>query len=245
MKMLENWAGSQVLRDAEIMVEKGLVVEAVYEPPLIKGAVLWNNRPLKTSLKLLPDGHVESLCPCWANKERGTICGHVIALAVVIVRRATDPHREAKAQAEMKRAARLAVLDESKYIRRVSPDTPGAVAARLIITPEKGWMNAWRNGRIPVSCEAEYQKKLVPLDQVPRDIPVTFSRQDESILFVLEDISEGPAVGRLELTQNDFLNIIRLHAGKPFPNPDGKPISINETPLTTFVRMDLDRENPA
>src|SRR3989339_1066614 len=110
-KILENWAGSQVLRDAEIMVQKGLVVEAVYEPPLIRGAVLWNNRPLKTALKILPDGHVESLCPCWANKERGTICSHVIALGVTLVRRATDPRREEKAQAEMKRAARLAVLD--------------------------------------------------------------------------------------------------------------------------------------
>lgn len=243
LKILENWAGSQVLRDADIMVNKGLVVEAAYEPPLITGAILWNNRPLKTALKILPDGHVESLCPCRANKEHGLICNHVIALGITLVRRATDPNREAKAQAEMKRAARLAVLDESKYIRRVPADEPGAIPANLIIIPEKEWTNAWRNGRIPVTCEVEYQKRTVPLDQVPRDIPLTFSKQDESILFVLEDICEGPPRGRIELTQHDFLNVIRLHAGKLLPNRDGKPVTINETALTTYVRMDLDREN--
>jgi len=243
LKILENWAGAQVLRDAEIMADKGLVVEAVYEPPLISGAVMWNNRPLKTALRILPDGHVESLCPCFANKERGTICCHVIALGVILVRRATDPNRDSKIQAEMKRAARLAILDESKYIRRVSPDTPGAVPASLIVKPDKGWMNAWRNGRIPASFAVDYQGRTVPLDQVPRDIPLAFSKQDEAILFVLEDISEGPAAGRIELTQPDFLNIIRIHAGKPLPNPDGPPVIINETPLTTFVQMDLDHEN--
>jgi len=243
LKMLENWAGAQVLRDAEIMVDKGLVVEAVFEPPLIRGAVMWNNRELKTSLRILPNGHVESLCPCFANKERGTICSHVIALGVVLVRRATDPGRDSKIQAEMKRAARLAMLDESKYIRRVSPDTAGAIPARLIVTPGKEWMSAWRNGRIPATFAVEYQKKTVSLDQVPRDIPLVFSKQDEAILFVLEDISEGPAAGRIELTQPDFLNIIRIHAGKPLLNPDGPPVIINETPLTTFVQMDLDREN--
>ncbi len=242
-KILEDWAGSQVLRDAEIMVEKGLVVEAVYDPPFIKGAVLWNNRPLKTSAKILPDGHLESLCPCWANKEKGTICSHVIALGVTLVRRATDPRREEKAQAEMKRAARLAVLDESKYLRRAASDTPGAVQASLLVTPQKGWMNAWFNGRVQVECAVEYQNKTVLLDQVPRDLSLVLSKQDEAILFVLEDISEGPAAGNLSLTQPDFLNIIRLHAGKPLPNPDGRPVTINETSITTFVRMDLDREN--
>lgn len=242
-KVLENWAGSQVLRDAEILVEKGLVVEASFEPPLISGAVLWNNRPLKTALKILPDGNVESLCPCFANKERGTICSHVIALGVTLVRRATDPNREAKAQAEMKRAARLAVLDESKYLRRVSPDTQGATPAKLIVTPEKGWGEAWRNGRVPVICTAEYEGGQTLLNEIPRDIPLAFSKHDESILFVLEDISEGPARGQLSLTQNDFLNIVRLHAGKTLPNPDGSPITVNETAMTTFVHMDLDHEN--
>jgi len=172
LKMLENWAGAQVLRDAEIMVEKGMVLEASFAPPIISGSVMSNNRPMKTALKIRPDGHVESLCPCRANKERGTICSHVIALGVTLVRRATDPRREEKAQAEMKRAARLAMLDESRYIRRVPENSAGAIPARLIITPEKEWMKAWRNGRVPVTCAAECQGKTVSLDQVPRDLPL-------------------------------------------------------------------------
>ena len=243
LKTLENWAGPQVLREAQSLVENGFVRVAAYDFPLITGAVLSGDRQLKTALKLLPDGYVENLCPCWANKERGIICNHVIALCIELVRRASDPNREAKAQAEMKRTARLAALDESKYIRRVPADSPGAIPASLSLTPAKGWMSAWRNGHIPVACEIKYQNKTVPLDQIPRDIPLALGKQDEAILFVLEDISEGPARGCLELVPSDFLNIVRLHAGKFLPNPDGKPITINETLMTTLVHLDLDREN--
>ena len=242
-KTLESWAGPKVLRDAQVMVAQDLVVEAVFEPPLVTGTVFSNNRPLKTALKLLPDGYVENLCPCWANKERGVICNHVIALCLELVRRSTDPEREAKALAEMKHAARVAALDESKYIRRVAPDLPGAIPASLVLTPEKGWMAAWRNGRIPVTCALAYRGKVTPLDQVPCVLPFTLGKQDEAILFVLEDIAEGPARGRLELAPHDFLNILRLHAGKPLPNPDGRPITVNSTAMTTLVRLDLDHEN--
>ena len=242
-KTLENWAGAQILREAQIMVAKELVAEAAYEHPLVKGVVFANNRPLRTSLKLLDDGYVENLCPCWANKERGVICGHVIALCLELVRRSTDPEREAKAQAEMKRTARLAALDESKYIRRVAPDTPGAIPARLIVTLQKGWMTAWRTGHVPVTCALQYRTSLQPLDQIPGVLPFTLSKQDEAILFVLEDISEGPAKGRLELAPHDFLNIVRLHVGKPLPQADSQPITVNETAMTTLVQLDLDREN--
>jgi hypothetical protein len=71
LKMLTNWGGEQVLKDAQAMLDKGLVLEAEYDPPFIRGTLLWSNREFKTSLKMLPDGTVESHCACWANKERG------------------------------------------------------------------------------------------------------------------------------------------------------------------------------
>ena len=243
LKTLENWAGAHVLHVAQGMVEQGAVVKAAFDPPLVTGVVLSDSRPLKTGMKLLPDGYVESFCPCWANKERGIICNHVIALGVELVRRATDPDRERKALAEMKRAERLASLDESKYIRRVPIGSPGAIPASLVLALEKGWMAAWNRGRVQVTCELKYQNTIVRLDQVPRNLPLALGKQDETILFVLEDICEGPALGRVELARPDFLNVVRLHAGKPLPNPDGQPITINETLMTTLVQLDLDREN--
>ena len=243
LKTLETWAGAQVLRVAQGMVEQGVVAKASFDPPLITGVVLTDGKPLKTGMKLTPDGYVESFCPCWANKERGAICNHVIALAVELLRRATDPDRERKALEELRRAERLASFDESKYVRRVALGSPGSIPATLVLTPEKGWQQAWARGRVPLTCEINYHNKLVRLDQVPRHLPLALNKQDEALLFVLEDIAEGPALSRLEVAQQDFLNLIRLHAGKPLPNPDGRPITINETLMTTLVHLDLDREN--
>jgi superfamily II DNA or RNA helicase len=243
MKLLEDWGGVHVLRQAQGLVERGQVVEASFEPPLIKGAVVTNERAMKTALKLLPNGHVESLCPCWDNKERGIICAHVIALGIVLVKRSTDPNREAKAQAELKRAARLASVDESKYLRRVPATAPGAIPASLVLTLGRDWQVAWQRGSVPVACEVSYAGKTLPADQVACTLPLSFGKQDESLLFVLEDIAEGPVRGRLEIKPADFLNVLRLHAGKPLPVAGGRPLTVNQAPMRTFVQMDLDREN--
>ena len=86
-KRLIDWAGNQIIVEAEGIVDRGLVVDASFEDPTLQGTILWNNRELKTSLTILPDGTVESQCPCYANVERGIICAHVIALGVSLIRR--------------------------------------------------------------------------------------------------------------------------------------------------------------
>ena len=196
-KVLVDWAGEQVLRDAESMVDNGLVVDAQYQPPFIKGIVLWNSRELKTSLKLLDDGTVESQCPCWANKERGVICSHVIALGVVLVRRQADPERAAKHAEEARRAERLSKISDGAYIQRVPEGQAGGLPAQLALSLPGDWQAVGPCGPFPLQAALEYRGERLPLDAVPRDTPFTLSKQDESILFVLEDISEGPAPGAL------------------------------------------------
>jgi superfamily II DNA or RNA helicase len=242
-KMLVNWGGEQVLKEAQALVDRGNVMEAEYEPPFINGTILWNNRSFNTSLKLLPDGNAESHCPCYVNKERGMICSHVVAVGLLLVRRSTDPQREVKYQAELRRASRLATVGETEYILRVTAETPGCLAASICVTLADDWMAECRNDSIRIACEAEYNGKRLSLDQVPKDLPLCFSKEDEALLFVLDDISEGPAKGQLALNRFDFTNLIRLLAGRSVFKSGGSQITVNTTPMTTFMRMDLDREN--
>ena len=242
-KMLVDWAGQQIVREAEQMVERGQVLEAEYAPPRIHGVVLSNNRELKTSLKLLTDGTVESECPCWANRERGIICAHVVALAWTLVKRAADPDRQAKYEAEQNRASRLAAVDESAYIPRATEDTPGAVAARLLITLDEDWQDGWNREAIGLRPELECRGERFALDTVPRTHPFTFSRHDESLLYVLEDMAQGPPPAHLEVARSDFLNIVALHAGNQLRRANATPITVNEVRLATHLRMDLDAEN--
>ncbi len=244
-KRLIDWAGAQVVKDAEAIVKQGLVLRADYEHPLVKGVLVLNNREFATSLRVLRDGNVENLCSCYANRERGIICPHVIALGLVLVQRATDPHREAGYQEELRRALRLAKIDETTYITRAPEGAVGAVPATIRLTLPTAWSAALADhaGSIPLLADACYRNAVVPLDRVPRDLPLALDRFDDSLLYVIEDICEGPAAGSLIVSLRDFLNLLDIHKGRAFATPGGNALPIHDTPMTTFLRMDVDREN--
>ena len=243
-KMLLHWAGPEVVRMAESIVSRGLVLQANYDAPFIKGSILWNNHSLQTALKILPDQTVESHCPCYDNRERGIICSHVIALGLVLVKRATDPEREAKYQAEAKRAARLAAISESAYLRRVPPDSPGAVPCRLCLGMGADWRERVAGGgQIPLTCRLFYAGHSTQIDEAPRDTPFAFTHADESVLFVLEDICEGPVKARFDVSASDFMNLLQLHAGRTVEWEGQDAVTVNAAVMSTRLRMDLDHEN--
>ncbi len=242
-KMLIDWAGPQVVKDAQVIVEKGLVIEADYEDSCIKGSILWNNHPLKTGLRLLENNTVENLCPCYANKQRGIICSHAIAIAETMVRRNTDPDRNNRFLAEMRRARRLASIDDSQYIKRAPSGAPGSLPATLELRLDRNWIEGFENDAIELGCEIHCKGKALGLDDVPRDITLSMSKKDESLLYVLEDISEGPARSRLTLNRTDFINILELLKGKGAEMNGMGRLSVDSTPLTTHLRMDINEEN--
>ena len=99
-KMLQDWGGAATFRDGLALFERGLVQEAAYEAPLIKGTLCWGSRSIKTAANILPDRSCENLCPCRDNVDRGIICAHVIALGLALLARNSDPERERRQQEE-------------------------------------------------------------------------------------------------------------------------------------------------
>jgi superfamily II DNA or RNA helicase len=243
-KILMDWAGPQVFRDGKTSFENGSVQQAEYEPPFVRGTLLRAGRPMISQFELLAGGAIENQCPCRDSVERGIVCAHVVALGLELLRRQTDPERERKAREEQRRAARLEHIDESRYLKRVPADQPGAIPARIVLTLRTGWSESGRAGKYPVRCAAEYSNQRAPLDRISTRLPLSFSAQDESILFVLEDISEGPARGELEISPADFINLLNLCAGKEIEREEGgPPIRVNAAKMNSVLRLDLDREN--
>lgn len=243
-KTLLDWAGPQVFKIGQSFFDAGRVLKAEYEHPFVRGELAYGNRSIHCQFELHPDGSAENQCPCHDSTERGVICPHVVALGLELVRRNTDPERERKAQEELRRAARLAETDESKYLRRTTRDVPGSVPAKLRLFLASNWADGVRQGRVPVAVALESDGHVERIDRLPTDVPYLLSPKDESILFVLEDISEGPARGRIDLSLPDFLNVLGLHAGKPL-DIDGRagPVTVNAARMASVLRMDLDREN--
>ena len=81
-KMLQGWGGAVTFRDGLTLFERGLVLDAAFEDPYMKGSISWGSRSIRTGAKILPDHSCENRCPCRDNVERGIICSHVIALGL-------------------------------------------------------------------------------------------------------------------------------------------------------------------
>lgn len=239
-KTLVDWAGKQTVAEAEELVRRGVVLRADYDHPHISGAILWNNRELETGLRLLSRTLVENECPCYANRERGIICAHSIALALTLVKRATDPLRNEKYRNELRRAARQAAIPQDAYLKRMPADTPGTLPAVIELVLEHDYLERFNSGKIAVTCRIIADGIRHSPEKIDRTTPLAFSRQDENLLFVLEDICEGPCRDQIEMSPADFLNVIKLRAGNIINIQGTAPLRIAAAPVNSYLKVELD-----
>jgi len=245
--MLMDWAGSAVYRDAQTLYDRGAVQESSFEAPIIRGVLSFGNRTITSRAQVHSDGTCENLCPCRDSVERGIVCAHVIAVSMALVKRHADPDRERKHLEETRKAARLAKVDESAYLKRVSTPQAGAQPARVVLCLGGDWeascraLMAGQSGRIPLLCALEWKTERKPINQVSSATTFYLSKKDESLLFVLEDICEGPAQSRMEVGPADLINLLNLHTGKPlFEERRSDPLIVNAAPMQSTLKMDLD-----
>jgi superfamily II DNA or RNA helicase len=239
-KILEDWAGKAAFRDGMTLFERGKVEKVEYDAPFVTGQLSIGIRGMRSKFEVLPDGLVENHCPCRENKEEGKICAHLVALGLEAVRLYSDPHRVDKMEEEKRRAERLATFDETAYHTR---DTNGT-SATLRITLKQSWRDHLKDCNVPMRCAVEMDGKCIPLNEVPKTLPLALDTTDDNLLFVLEDICEGPAKGKFTATLSDFINILELCHGKEIHEGgrDGY-LMVDEGITATFVRMVLDEES--
>ncbi len=210
-KILKDWAGQQVFRDGTSLFEKGKVEKVEYDPPFVTGQLSIGLRGMRSKFEVLKDGFVENHCPCRENREEGKICAHLVALGLEAVRLYADPHRVDKMEEEKRRAERLASFDDSAYHSRDPNGTP----ATLRIILKQSWREHLKDREVPLRCAVEMGGKLLPLNEVPKNHALALSETDDNLLFVIEDICEGPAKAKFNATLSDFINILALCEGKP------------------------------
>lgn len=99
MQLTEKWllsvGGWQVFNQAKAMYRAGRVLEAAYEPPVLRGRVS-GEKTISAGLRIKNSIDVENLCPCRESQVRGVICAHSIAVGLQVV---TPLARSASAEA--------------------------------------------------------------------------------------------------------------------------------------------------
>lgn len=236
---IQAWGGPVVYREAEELVKRGCVLRADFTSPWIEGVLTRDIGELRTKLKLRDDGTVDSHCPCFRNQDQGLICAHVVALALTVLKRSTDPLREQKYQEEQRRARRLATQADGAYITR----NPQGVPAQLLVTLPEDWWQAFQTGRVPLACALITADRAFPPNQAPSERSYALDKADDNLLAVLEDIAEGAPGAMLEVSQADFLNVLDVSRNRSLAIADSGTIHVNNTPMQTRLHLDLDREN--
>ncbi|MFT7514570.1 MAG: hypothetical protein ACI9QL_003792, partial [Candidatus Omnitrophota bacterium] len=242
-KILEDWAGKQIFRDGARIYEEGRVESVSYEQHKISGLISNNLRPIKCAAQMHPDGSAEPLCPCRLSREQGFICAHIVALCLEMLNIENDPERKAKLEAERRRADRLAAYDDSAYIQRVPKGTKGAIDASIKLQLPKNWMEGVADGKIPLRVFAVVGAEEGPIHLLPTDLRFCFNERDENLLFVLEDISEGPVKSELQVGMQDFMNLLAIASGKYISLAEGGEALVNTARMPAKLLLDLDREN--
>ena len=86
-KFLASVAGWPVVFEARKIFAAGRVKRAVYEPPLLKGAVRAGSRLFASGLRINSPSDVENICSCRVSQVEGEgmICPHSVAVALAVI----------------------------------------------------------------------------------------------------------------------------------------------------------------
>ncbi|MGA7904237.1 MAG: SNF2-related protein [Terrimicrobiaceae bacterium] len=77
--------GWRAFKEARLLHSAGRVIDATYEPPLLKGRLFDGGKQFLAGLKLRNSIDVENLCPCRDSRLRGIICAHSLAVGLQVI----------------------------------------------------------------------------------------------------------------------------------------------------------------
>ncbi|MDD4102255.1 MAG: DEAD/DEAH box helicase [Kiritimatiellae bacterium] len=238
-KTLAAWGGEAVYLQAEHLVKKGAVLKADISGDLITGVIARESGSnVYTKLRLLPNGSIESLCPCFTNRSQGLVCPHVVALGITIMLRRSDPLREQKYMEEQRRARRMSQAGDSAFVRR----DPQGQAATLSLTLPPSWVSDFRKGRVNIKLAFKAAGLALKPETLAGFAPLALAPADDNLLSVIEDICEGQPPAELQVSAADFLNILDVSPPGCL-SVDNNPLTIGTSPVRTVLRVDLDHDN--
>ncbi len=239
---LKEWAGPDAFRRAEMLVDGNRVRGLKSYPRRLEGMIESRPRDIVCAVAF-PKGTVvpENQCPCRDNREMGLFCHHALALCLEQLSIQEDPVRLKKLMEERKRAERMARSSEEDYLTRVPAGTPGSIAIRLCLQFPSDLRSRWWEDQVTIQVMIEHQGQRAPIHQVRPDLKVSLPSREDNLLYVLEDIAEGPVPDELELSPGDLANVLELMSGMRIWFGDREGFVSPES-LSSSVRLEMEEE---
>ena len=206
-------------------------------------------RGLKTGFYLDEEGNLpENRCPCADSRERDLFCTHAVASALELIKLYSDPERLAKLEQEVRRAEKLEQLRRIDEFLFSAFQNPNRTSMRASISNSSmaGRTILLKEGKIPLACSYRVRGRLATHRRSCRWICLsTLKSPQENLLFVIEDICEGPATSRFRCrTCPTFRNILELLHGQHFSDGATERTDFRRERIRCppYMRLDMDNE---
>jgi superfamily II DNA or RNA helicase len=196
-KLLINAGGWPAMKAARDIVRAGRVSEPRYEPPLLTGFVREGAKNYRSGLRIKSAADVENLCTCWESRSSGKICGHSVAVGLILLRPVPAIVPEPPKIEELPAGPAFVPLGREK-----------AKPAKLHLILPPNFMSAWAKGQVMLVVEAEVGANRTLLSALPKT--ATFAC-DETDLALIEGLREFPALftsGMALSSRDAFLRLL-------------------------------------
>ena len=259
---IRAWGSPAAFDAARRAAERGFVTSASFDAStgIAEGAVAVGSTSVRTSFQVVPGRNgrrpsLRSLCPCPAARDRGAVCFHVLAVALVLARRAEAARNPAGRAAERDHGRRL----EENLARglSVAVDADAGLPARIFLELPRDWQPRFDlalddpSARIPVFVHllpAEEGAQLLPVQEFVRSRrPVRLREADENLLLLMEDIAEGDLTRPPQLTPAYLLWVLDQLGtlGRPLLVAGSRPVPVHprSEALPSHLLVSLDHES--
>jgi superfamily II DNA or RNA helicase len=115
--------GWRAFREARLLHTAGRVIDATYEPPLLKGKVVDGSKQFLAGLKLRDSIDVENLCSCRDSRLKGIICAHSLAVGLQVI----NPVQSAGPSSRIEATMRTSSLQQTDEAPRVELTLEGSL----------------------------------------------------------------------------------------------------------------------
>ena len=237
-KIIEKWGGTEVFEEALRRAKSGAVMKAEVSGNIISGEFAHVPYPIKCSFTVKDDGTVESHCPCEANRRHGLVCVHVVALAISVMERLNDPVRQQKYIEEQRHAKRIQDAIEATFRRG-----PGGMPAQFFLELPGDFVEQFDKGAVTIRSVILQGGRPVFPEKIPRDATLSFNEDDDTLIDVLEDISEEGIKSTLTLNRIDFLGLLDVCRGRSLYVSGKEPVDVAPRAARFSARIRMDRQN--
>jgi len=120
-RFLMSAGGWKAFGEAKRIQRAGAVLEASYDPPLLRGQIRQGERVFLAGLKILRRTEMENLCPCRESRLEGRICAHSLAIGLEVLHptaekspaRQSEPRQEAPAPRDFRPTSEIPRVEAS------------------------------------------------------------------------------------------------------------------------------------